>query len=59
MLTPEQVQAKLQDRIPKIVAKGAGLHENTVRKLKSGAKSPSFDTMEKISKYFEAQEAND
>ena len=60
MLTPEQAREKLQDRVVKVVAAGSGLHENTVSKLKCGTmKSPSFETMEKISAYFEAQEAND
>lgn len=55
MLSPEQVQEKLKDRIVKVVAENTGLHFNTVYKLKNGtSKSPSYETMETISDYLEA-----
>jgi|TARA_R110000823_G_C15824863_1_gene489680 hypothetical protein len=54
MLTPAQVQEKLQDRVATIVATRTGLHANTIRDLKSGAiLNPSYETMMKISAYLE------
>ncbi len=54
MLTPDEVKEKLRDRVPAIVAEGSGLHINTVYKLKKGESiDPSYETMVKISAYFE------
>jgi len=55
MLTPEEVKDKLKDRVPDVVSAGSGLHANTIRALKKGtATKPSYETMKKISDYFEA-----
>jgi len=55
MLTPEEVKNKLKDRVPDVVSAGSGLHANTIRALKKGtATKPSYETMRKISDYFEA-----
>lgn len=59
MLTPAEIKEKLKDRIPTIVAEESGVHVNTIRKLKTGiSKSPSYKTMQKVSAYFEKQQAN-
>lgn len=58
MLTPDEVKSKLIDRVPDVVSEGSGLHVNTVRALKNGtATKPSYETMRKISEYFESQES--
>ena len=57
MLTPDQVKEKLKDRVPGIVAKATGLHLNTIYKLKNGESiDPSYETMAKISEYFEGND---
>lgn len=56
MLTPDQIKEKLKDRVPGIVAKATGLHLNTIYKLKNGESiDPSYETMVKISAYFEGE----
>ena len=58
MLTPAQIQERLKDRIAKVVAEATGLHINTVILFKNGKSSnPSYEVIEKLSNYFEAQEA--
>ena len=58
MLTPEEIKERMKDRVVGIVAIATGLHVNTIRKLKNGtAVEPSFETIQKVSQYFEAQEA--
>lgn len=57
MLTPEQVKEKLRDRVPAIVAEATDLHINTIYKLKKGESiDPSYETMLKISAYFESDD---
>ncbi len=57
MLTPEEIQEQMKDRLPKVVAEKTGLHFNTVYKLKNGtAKAPSYETMKIISDYLQGSE---
>jgi len=57
MLSPLEIRERLHDRVTSVVSEKTGLHENTIRRLKTGEiKLPSYDTMKKISDYFEEQD---
>jgi transcriptional regulator with XRE-family HTH domain len=52
MLTLEEITTLLQDRRIDKVAAGAGVHRNTVAKIRSGSfTNPSYDTIRKLSDY--------
>lgn len=50
MLTAEQIREALKDRNIRQVAKGAGLHSNSVYRMVRG-EPPSMKTLQKLSDY--------
>ena len=59
MLTPEEIEKKLQDRVVNVVAAETGLHPNAVRKIKDGrSKAPSYDLIKKLSDYLEPENSD-
>jgi len=57
MLSPFDIEERLQDRNIILVAKKTGLSPQTIRALKKGGGLvATYDTMKKISDYFEQQE---
>ncbi len=59
MLSPEELKERLKDRVVYVVCDGTGLHHATVSGVKNGDKSSrhSYDTIKKLSDYFENQES--
>jgi transcriptional regulator with XRE-family HTH domain len=56
MLSLDQITALLQDRKLTTVSKAAGLSHQAVWRLAKGhSKSPSYETIKKLSDYFESQ----
>jgi transcriptional regulator with XRE-family HTH domain len=54
MLNPKQIKDKLKDRKLSVVAEHTGLTVQTLWYIRSGkSKAPAFDTIEKLSNYFE------
>ena len=54
MLTPEQIKDKLHDRKLSVVAEQTGLSVQTLWYIRSGkSKAPEFETIKKLSDYFE------
>lgn len=56
MLTLPQIIEKLQDRSGKAIADKTGIHFVTISRIKNGhIDNPSYDTIAKLSDYFERQ----
>ncbi len=54
MLNPEQIKDKLHDRKLSVVAEQTGLSVQTLWYIRSGkSKAPEFETIKKLSDYFE------
>lgn len=61
MLTLEQVQTRMADRRLASVARGTGLHYETVWRVARGKISPvniTYDTIKRLSDYLMAQESS-
>lgn len=56
MLTLDQIKERLKHANLLKVSESAGIHSNTIYKLMKGGKSPSYDTVKKLSDYFEGVE---
>ena len=57
MMTPDQLQAALQDRRIDKVAEATGIHYNTVRRVARGeARNPTWDTIRRLSDYLKGEE---
>ena len=58
MLTPEQIRARLQDRVMTKVSKETGIHYNTLLRFRDGhTESPSYKMVARLSEYLTRQEA--
>ena len=56
MLTIERIRELIHDRKIRLVAKKAGLHYNTVRRVAADPDFvPTYETVKKLSDYFEAE----
>lgn len=54
MLSLAEIVQKLQDRSGKVVAEKTGVHFVTISRIKRGhVDNPNYDTMQKLSEYFE------
>ena len=54
MLSPKEIEDKLQDRVNKKVAEETGLHVNVISNVKTGKyKNLPYETVRRLSEYFE------
>ena len=51
IMTLEEIQEKMKDRVLTVIAEKTGLHHNTLLNIKKGQK-PHLRTLVKLTKYF-------
>ena len=58
MLTPEQIKARLKDRVMTKVAEETGIYYHTLLRFRDGTtRRPQYETIRRLSEYLEKQES--